>query len=264
MKDWASGHRLAAMPIVRVTGPASAAVTHLFLHGTPGDANDLDLVAAHAAAGSRIAWYELPDHGTQPDLQDTSLRLLEDDILAAASSIAGPIVVVGYSITAYLTARLLPRLGSTVERAVFIGGFPYLEPAQIQMRTDLGRAIEMGALTVETLVAPVTGLFLGSRASNVSAAARVERAVLETSKARLLRIVARIEQLGDPEVAVSGYEPPAIALHAAGDQAVPVHLGRALAKLGARCAFHEVDTDSHALPWTHPELCAKAVFARGA
>lgn len=254
---------LVCMPIVAVTGSPRAARTHLLLHGAPGDRTDLDLVGALAPPGARLAWHELPDHGAQPDQPDVALDLCEDDVAEAVRDLGGEVVLVGYSFSAYLAARVLPRVAQQVVRLVCIAGFPYMEPEQVKLRLELADALRAGAMDAQRLKPVLRELFLGAHAVDAAdtASARVDRAVDETPIPRLLRIVARIAQVAESSRQVAAFTTPAVVLHGARERSVPPHLGRALAALGTNARFVELATDSHALPWTHPASVAAHAFA---
>ena len=122
------------MPIVKVTGPGHASHSFVLLHGTPGDHTDLEPVMALGPRDATVAWVDLPDHGEAADELALNLDVLENDIVAAIESSAGAVTVVGYSLGAYLAARVLPRVGAKVARAVLISGLAHID-------SEMARAI---------------------------------------------------------------------------------------------------------------------------
>lgn len=248
------------MPIVKTTGPAATSRTYVMIHGTPGDHRDFEPVVALAPPNTTVAWVDLLDHGSAPDDPSLDLDQLEDDLVECVESAQGAVTLVGYSIGAYLAGRVLPSVRAKVERAVLLGGPDIFDPELAHARAEMADGIEHGALSLETLGPMFLEMLLGSYASDPEHVARASQVLGATPLPRLLRTLRRLAKLGDPDRVVPEHDVPAVVMHATGDRVVPVALGERLAARGRRSRLIRVETDSHALPWTHAADVAQVVF----
>lgn len=239
------------MPVIYARG-APKPPSIIFVHGSPGDHSVWKPLLDRAPGSCRCVVLDLPDHGVATDELSEQLEVLEVDIADAIIrerrfGAGAPVLVVGQSLGAYLVAKLLPELGDSVERAVLISGFPSLPESVVEGRNALIEGLESGDITREAFRATAVELFLGPRRTTKQELLVAEM-IEGTSTERLLRMLRRGNQAGDPGHAVKSFDTPAVVIHDAHDPAIPHELGAALADLGDRAELVTLEDSASHLP----------------
>jgi 3-oxoadipate enol-lactonase len=215
---------------------------------------------ALAPARAERCCLDLPDHGRASDELQGDARALEDTVARQVARLGNNLVLVGHSYGAYLSARLASRLRGHVSRVVLISGLGAVSVERAAHFLALARQIERGELALERLAPTVAESWYGPDAAPQQRDS-VGALLQSTGRVRTLRLLARLAQLCRPELEVTPYSAPARVLHAEGDAAVPLELGRRLATLSAASQLSILPGCSHMLPLTHPAAVAAAAFS---
>lgn len=242
------------------SGSRSQPERYVFLHGTPSDSSVWQRVLALAPARAECCCLDLPDHGRAGDEPLGDAQALEELLARQVARLGSNLVLVGHSYGAYLSARLASRLRAQVNRLVLLSGLGAVSLERAAHFLALARQIGSGELALERLAPAVAESWYGHDAEQQQRDS-VGALLQSTGRARTLRLLARLAQLCRPELEVGRYSAPARVLHAEGDAAVPLELGRRLALLASASQFSILPGCSHMLPLTHPAAVAAAVFS---
>ncbi|MFO0694361.1 MAG: alpha/beta hydrolase [Polyangiales bacterium] len=234
---------------------------YVFVHGMPGNAYTWESFFEHAPSGVRCIGWDGPDCGDGPDVPGATLVDYENALMEEVKGAGSDVVLVGHSFGAWLVARVLPRLGGAVRRAVLISGLPSLTKEHADSFVGLADALASGAVAVEQAVGIAVDLWLPTENRDPIHVSWIERMMRHEGKDRLARGLRRIVPLADPAWAVGPYETPASLVHSEADRAAPLAYGQALAALGRDTKMTVLPGDSHMVQWTAPEALARIVFA---
>jgi pimeloyl-ACP methyl ester carboxylesterase len=228
--------------------------TLLCLHGSPGSAMAYEPLKAHVSARFTLHAIDFPDHGDAPDELQLDFAPFEKRVMDELEALRGErVIVVAYSLGAYITARLAHRLPQHVLGVVALAGFTHLSAEAITLRRTILQQLEAGTLTVEDMNRDLLGFFVGAHAKDPSYRAFYERFSKTWTKPRTIRTLQRCLHMGDAK-AVKPYSVPLIAMHGVKDPAVAISGSEQLVSLGSKAKLIRVDTDAHDLILTQPKL----------
>lgn len=245
-----------AESIVRRQGGPDGPPT-VFFHGCPGGSSDWALVLDRAGDAPCVL-VDLPDHGAAAPSTLGAAGLVDEAERIVRDLGGSRVRLVGHSMGGYVVARLLERLGDTVERAVFSGALIALDEEGAELRGGLRDQLRAGDLTVDQLSEACASMTLGSEETELGA--RLCRELFaKVTREQWLRHLDRAVELSDPAMHAKPGPTDAVVLHGTRDPVVPLEAGKQLASLtGAKLVT--VETDAHGLPLTHPDVVAAHVF----
>ena len=233
----------------------SGSQTYLSVHGSPSDRRVWEPLIPYAPHDVRLVLLDLPDHGEAPEEPTGRLAPLEDAVVEAVEATDGELTIVGHSLGAWLVASVSSRLPSRVTELIAVCGLPTLDEAGLAMRRELLGALKTGQLTGADVRASMEALFFGDAATPERL--RVVAPMLDLSAEKWARLAKRSVELGEREPVA--FDRPGRVIHASEDQAVPLALGRDLAKRSG-AALQTIETSSHMLPLTHAAQLAQLIF----
>lgn len=225
------------------------------IHGAPGEGAVWEPLTAVAPSGfeCRALDLPLPAVGSAPaDALEEQLRFVVDAVRREGA----PVRLVGHSFGAWVAAQVAMRCEGSVDRVVVLGGYAVLpEDTRANLRA-YAELLEQRVLPEEEILRICSELWLEPGRPAAEDVARIAALFRRHDHAGLARaLLAAIESTTRP-VRTSAR---AIAIHATGDRAVPIALGRELAAaLDAECV--EIASGHHYLQWSHTALVADAVF----
>ncbi|MCA9714059.1 MAG: alpha/beta fold hydrolase [Myxococcales bacterium] len=237
------------MPVVRSLG-SSSSPSVLLVGGSPGDHRVWGGIEDALAGDHFVRLFDPLDHGLAPDRADASLQDLEDDLLAAAESV-GDAVVVGFSLGAYLAARVASRTAA-VTGVVLLAGLTGADPGSISLRLALARKLEDGEVSSEMLSALALSMWLPEDEREPDAVAVINGMLADVDAERAIRGLRRLAQLGEPGREVAPFTVQGFVAHSERDVAVPLAQGRELARLAQGAKLVILDSGSHVIPLSHP------------
>jgi pimeloyl-ACP methyl ester carboxylesterase len=233
------------------------------LHGLPSDREAWSLVARRMESDAAFEYVDYPDVERYDD-GEGYFRECERRVDQALLAGEGPVVLVAHSYGTYLGSRALGRHGARVAGAVLCAGYPRLTPDQLPLRESLAGALESGALTLAELFESKLETLWGEAADRNPEADRI----IERQGRTLRTVGAWVKacrfsfKLAEPAWAATTFSTPTTILHPRGDRGIPLHAAEELAQLGGNAALRVVETTSHFIQLTHPELVAEAIRER--
>ncbi len=244
------------MPVVERIGAGRPV---LLIHGSPGDRGTWARVAARTPAGFASWLLELPGHGRQP-LDACSLGGFLDDLRAAVDEADEPVVLAGLSVGGYLALRFARDNPERVARVVGCAAFGSIDADGIAFRRQFAAAMRSGAETpasafsqwLDPLVAPA------ERSEEIEKVLR--RSMADETPERLARIAEAAAEIGEPGAAVASIHVPLTLLHGRHDPLLPFATAEALQAAGEHVVLEALETSSHVLTLSHPEVVARWVY----
>lgn len=234
--------------------------TFIFLHGSPGKADNWAPLIEQAPAGVRCEAWDLLDHGAR-DAPEATLEDTVADVVDRVRGLGGPVTLVGHSFGAWVGARALGPLSERVARFVSIAGLPGIPPEVAQSFLGFATALESGQLPLPAAAQSAASGWLTASNPDPRHLARIAELIESDTTDRLARVLRRDSGLCEPGRRVQPFTTKTIAIHCVEDRAVPIALGRELVALGASARMVELDGDEHFPHWTRPAAVAELVFA---
>jgi pimeloyl-ACP methyl ester carboxylesterase len=231
------------------------APTCLCVSGYPSGRRNWERFAECAPPGVTVEVFELPDGRT------TTLADQADALVERVEAMDGKIRLVGHSLGAYLVARVLPRLGDRVERAVPVGGFARLPAETVRGHAEIADALEAGTLAGAALRKLVYDVTVAPDPADAPGIELVDSMFLEPSGPDLARMIRRGLVTAEMDAALQPFSTPAVVVHGTDDRSVPLALAKELSALGSRATFLPIDGAGHFVQIFHPARVAAAVFA---
>lgn len=238
---------------VRTVGKGDRTV---FLHATLANASLWEDVLERMPRAHEAWVFDLPDHAEDEPGMD--LPAFEQAVIDGLRTVPPPFRLVGWSLSGYLVARLLPALGSSVSAAVILGGYASLPIEVARAYTELADTVESKPEDAGALLA---GVLDGALGPSVTPAhrAQAKAALAAWPISRVLRALRRVP-LTRARPATQRFETPLTIVHANDDASIPVGVIEELAMLSASSRTRILETGGHALPLTEPDLVASVAF----
>ncbi len=221
----------------------------MLVGGSPGDHRIWADLEGALAADHFVRLFDPLDHGLAPDDTDATLADIEADLLSAVES-AGDVVLVGFSLGAYLAARVASR-SPAVTGVVLLAGFVQADRESLDHRLALADKLERGDVSTEVLAALALSMWLPEDERGQHAVDVISAMLADVEPARAVRGLRRMAALAEPDCAVTGFDAPGFIAHSERDMAIPLEQGRALAKLAPAAKLVVLDSGSHVIPLSH-------------
>ncbi len=221
----------------------------MLVGGSPGDHRIWVDLESTLATDYHVRLFDPLDHGLAPDDTDATLADLEADLLSAVES-EGDVVLVGFSLGAYLAARVASR-SRAVTGVVLLAGFVAASEDSVAHRVELADKLERGDASSEILAALAVNMWLPQDEREQRSVEVIGGMLADVERARAVRGLRRMAALAEPACAVTGFDAPGFIAHSERDTAVPLEQGRALAKLAPAAKLVVLDSGSHVIPLSH-------------
>jgi|JI10StandDraft_1071094.scaffolds.fasta_scaffold612400_2 pimeloyl-ACP methyl ester carboxylesterase len=235
-------------------------MNYVFVHGEPSNAASFEPCLSELGLNGSILLFEAPDHGASEDSPSLTVSAWADALAAYVVALDGPSVLIGHSLGAWAVAHVLPTLGARVTRAVLLSGFTHFPAETFAPYEALAAGLDAGAVSLDALVDIGAQAWLSSHSDPALKLTLLRQMLAREPMTRIARGLRRLREVESPAVIPTPYDTPTVCLHALGDRATPVDGGRALAALGSRSRFIEVEDDGHFVHWDHPHLVRKAIL----